>query len=42
MFKLKGIGLRKVNVLINYDLMTNIFPLRRGRRGGVIFKSLRV
>ena len=42
MYRFKGIGLRKVNVLINYDLMTNILPLGRGRRGGVIFKSLRV
>ena len=40
MYKFKGVGLREVNVLINYDLMNKVIPLGRGRRGGVIFKSL--
>ena len=39
MYKFKGLGLTKVNVLINYDLMNKAIPLRRGRRGGVTLKS---
>ena len=39
MYKFKGVGLSKVNVLINYDLMNKVIPLGRGRRGGVTLKS---
>ena len=39
MYKFRGVGLRDVNVLISYDLMSKVIPLGRGRRGVVMFKS---
>ena len=39
MYEFKGVGLREVNVLINYDLMNKVLSLGRRRWGGVTFRS---